>query len=91
MGNVGDKFNGFSTNNIFSDAVDEDLKALYPSIILAFATESETLIGVLVDEEGKYTLLGEMMIEGDLVRVCNQFLGMPSFNDYLENIDDFLI
>jgi hypothetical protein len=90
---VGIEVNGSKTHNIFENVIDEDLASLYPSIILSSNIDSETMIGkILAEDDDEYLgLFGEMIAEADLVSIGNHFLNLPSFEDVVENIGDFLL
>lgn len=94
MGNTGIKLNGVPTNNIFEDAIDEDLSSMYPSIILACAIDNETLIGKIWEEDADnpiYEHFGEYLLESEgIFKPCVVYLGLKSDTEVLDKLDMFL-
>lgn len=98
MQKVGTFINGRRTANIFEDTIDEDLSSMYPSIILAYGIDNETLLGkflVFLDEEEETTdplfdSFGEKMMEDDPEIIATTYFNLKPASYYLERLDDFI-
>ena len=86
MARVGEALGGKPTNTIFSDLVDLDLSSLYPSIILAFNVDADTMVGRI--EPVKDLGIGgddvaTVLSSGDPVEAGARLLGLPTFEELL--------
>lgn len=98
MQKVGTFINGRRTANIFEDTIDEDLSSMYPSIILAYGIDNETLLGkflVFLDEEEEtidplFDSFGEKMMEDDPEIIATTYFNLKPAAYYLERLDDFI-
>ena len=89
---VGISILGLLSNKIFDNVVDEDLTAMYPSIILSGCIDMSTMIGKIVDgEDDTYgEILFDLLAEGDVSRLANHILGLPTSEDILNNLEEYL-
>ena len=67
---------------------------MYPSISLACAVDNETLIGKIYEEDEDnplYEFFGEIILESqDVYKPAITYMGLPSEQDVLANIDQFI-
>ena len=92
MDTVGIELNGVRSAKVYENVIDEDLASLYPSIILAFNIDADTMIGK-IRCESKPNLdddLPTMLAENDPVKIGKELLGLPTVSDILENIEEYL-
>lgn len=76
-------------NNIFENAIDQDFSSLYPNIIITCNIDSETLFGKVITDNMRFERLGELISEGNHIRIGHELLGLPNFEEILVNIDKF--
>lgn len=90
MDRVGVKLNGQRSKNIFENLVDLDLTALYPSIILAFNIDADTMLGLVEKVDGleiEGDEIASLLSTGNPIIVGNRLLGLPSFEEVLKEIN----
>lgn len=92
MANIGVMLNGVLSNKIFENVIDEDLSAMYPSIILSCNIDSTTMIGKIVSAMDPH--IGEKifawLIEGDVAITASNMLSLPTASDVLNDIESYL-
>lgn len=75
------------------------LSSMYPSIILAYGIDNETLLGkflVFLDESEEETdplfdSFGEKMMEDDPEIIATTYFNLKPTSYYLENLDEYLM
>ena len=89
---VGIELNGVRSGKVYENVIDEDLASLYPSIILAFNIDADTMIGKIMCES-KPNLeddIPTMLAEADPIRIGKELLGLPNIEEVLDNIHDYI-
>lgn len=83
---------GMRSNRIIENVVDEDLTAMYPNIILSGNIDADTMIGKIMceDRPDLDDHIPNLLAEADYLRIGHDLLGMPNFDEIVENIEDYL-
>lgn len=88
---VGVMFNGERSTSIFEDTVDEDFTGLYPAIISAFQVGDMPMIGkIITDNQYLNEFFGELMNERDILDIGAKVFGLPTFDNLLANLEEFM-
>lgn len=89
---VGIELNGVRSAKVYENVIDEDLASLYPSIILAWNIDADTMVGKVRCEHTPELEdeIPTLLAEADYVKIGNQLLGLPTVSDVLENMEEYL-
>ena len=74
------------SDRVYENVIDEDLASLYPSILLAFNIDAETMLGKIFFEDDAAEHDDEFPMrvsEGDVVLLGKEYLGLPSVEEVL--------
>ena len=83
---------GKKSSYIFKDSIDEDLTAMYPSIIISSNYDSNTMLGKIYCRADKIfeDKISDYLIEANLSTIGNKFLGLPTFDKILVNLEHYM-
>jgi DNA polymerase elongation subunit (family B) len=89
---VGIKLNGQRSTKVYENVIDEDLASLYPSIILAFNIDADTMIGKIMCKERPELddEIPTMLAEADPVKIGKELLGLPNVSDILSDLEHYV-
>jgi DNA polymerase elongation subunit (family B) len=92
MDPVGIELNGVRSAKVYENVIDEDLASLYPSIILAWNIDADTMVGKIrcYDKPELDDEIPALLAEADYVKIGNQLLGLPTVSDVLKNLEKYL-
>jgi DNA polymerase elongation subunit (family B) len=78
-------FEGKKSNKIFENVIDQDLSAMYPSIIVALNIEKPTQLGMLLDENNKpFTSIPRSLAANEITCSGKRLLGLPDISEVLD-------
>jgi DNA polymerase elongation subunit (family B) len=83
---------GRRSNRVFENVVDEDLSAMYPSIILSGNIDADTMIGKIMSELRPELddHIPNILAERDVIRIGNELLGLPTVEDVVNDLAELL-
>ena len=92
MSNVGVNLFGKLSRYIFDNVLDQDLTAMYPNLILSGNYDSDTMIGkVFYDADPIFEeTISDLLIENNIIDIGNKFLSLPSLEEIIDNLDEYL-
>jgi DNA polymerase elongation subunit (family B) len=92
MDKVGLFLNNMYSNKIFDNVIDEDLTAMYPSLIRSGNLDISTMIGRIYSDDNP--LLGELLFElmclANKGLTANKLLNLPTASHVILNIDKYI-
>jgi DNA polymerase elongation subunit (family B) len=92
MDHAGIRMEGFQrrSSRVFENVIDEDLASLYPSILLAFNIDAETMLGKIFFEDNPEDNdeFPMRISEGDPILVGHDYLGLPTVEELIHELDN---
>lgn len=89
LGENGMQLFGTKSDRVFETVIDLDLSSLYPSIILAFNIDANTMAGKILPAEGEVhvdeTAYVPTIVENCKTQIGKMFLNLPTFQEVLSS------
>ena len=92
MDRVGISLGDLLSNLIFDNVIDEDLSAMYPSIILACNIDASTMIGKIMTalDSDFGSKVYAWILEDDFSVFLNKALNLPTAEEIILNLEEYL-